>query len=219
VDRIPEGAIRYGALSGALLCWTVYGSIAIACIIASLGVLSGLLPQPNPHGLNLAYMIMITLLILAVVEIVIYNAFLKKPLDRWKMEAYQELETYIDDPELLAELAETPRESPAYYELVIRNYQDFMVGLAYLSIVLLLPGIFLGLFLTIPIGVPFVVLEAFGIIPDGYSYIISYCLDQILAAPLWYKVGFFRIYRRGRIKSLKAGRGINIEAPRPGPYK
>lgn len=216
---IPESYIRYNAFTSALLCWALYGSVIIACAGCALAITSGLLPEPESLGVNTAELIIIAFLILVALEVLVYFLFIRKYLETRKQKAFQEAVAYIDDPQLLAQIHDAPQGSHKYYELVIQGYQDFMVGLGYTTILLFFPSLLIGLFLAIPIVIPFAAAEGFQVIPEDSAMPVAVFLGQIIAVPLWYKLGFYPIYRRGRIKNLMKGKGVAVKAPRPGKYQ
>jgi hypothetical protein len=220
MDRIPERYIRYRAFSAALLCWALYGSVFAACLVGSaLGIADGGLTDPGFRGLNMAETITATFLVLLVIEALVYLVFLRRRFARMRAEALQDAAAGIDDPALLAGMARVPQGSAEYHELVIQGYQDFVVGLGYTTVFLFFPGLFIGLFLAIPLSLPLAAIESLTALPEGFALLLSLFLGQVIAAPLWYKLGFYRFFRRGRIKSLMRGRGVDIKAPRPGLYK
>jgi hypothetical protein len=208
MNNIPESYLRCCGFESALLCWALYGNVYAACIISIFGARSGILPTPESMGTDIAGMITGMFLILSAIEGLVYLLFLKRYLNERKKKALQEYVATISDPELLAQLSHEIPGSDNYYELAVQGYQDFTYGLGYTTVLLFLPGMFIGMFLQIPL-----------IFPLGEAELTRFFLGQILGAALWYKLGFYRIYRRGRIKNLTRGKGVDITAPRPGLHK
>jgi hypothetical protein len=220
MNRIPEIFIRRCAFKSALPCWGLFGAVFAAQLLGvGLGLTVRWLGGSNAWPFSVAETIIATFLVLLALEALVYWLFLRKRFAQKDAEALQDLAASINDPAQLARITRASQGSDAYYELLIKGYQDFTVGLGYTAVFLFFPGLILGLPLGLLACIPFAAAEAFGALPEGSAIIIALVLGQIIAAPLWYRFGFYRFFRRGRIKALRKGMPTEIQAPRPGPYK
>jgi hypothetical protein len=220
--RIPEKYIRYQASTSAL--W--YCALAIFPVLALYAGATlilepldyhGIIARPEPEDGVTDYYAVALFIAAPLVEVLVYLLVFKKRRRRQLEEALDEAALCITDPKVLAELSGVPPRSQEFYESVIRGYQDFMAGMGYAALFFLFPTLFLGVACAALLSPLAALLRT--VIPYDMAYMLSFVVSYLAAGLLWYRFGYYKIYRRGRIRKMQSQGSPTLSTPRPGPYK